>query len=200
MSSLGRRLPRARPPLARGSPWNKRNPRVLSFSPREPLPSGDQPGDMVVTELSEMKVVRALIRQLVPTGLCPPPPIVSRPQSSALFALFGTTRSLDELTPSFSTEKAGHLMDTALLDAEHQGEGHQRSRRYRCRARGPGFNQGSASRQRSPRLRAIVPITIGRRPRGLTRLCRSRSSLRIISCRSWSLPKPSTLRLSRMPS
>jgi hypothetical protein len=50
-------------------------------------PLGDQPGDMVVTELSVMKAVRALIRQLVPTGLCPPPPVVSRPRSTALFGV-----------------------------------------------------------------------------------------------------------------
>jgi hypothetical protein len=73
---------------------------------------------MVETELSEMKAVRALIRQLVPTGLFPPPPIVSHPQSSALFTLFGVldepkspgffaARGLDELLPSFSIEKAG---------------------------------------------------------------------------------------------
>jgi hypothetical protein len=30
-----------------------------------------------------MKAIRALIRQLVPSGLCPPPPVVSRPRSSA---------------------------------------------------------------------------------------------------------------------
>jgi hypothetical protein len=58
--------------------------------PSGATPLWDQPGhiDIVVTELSEMRAVRALIRQLVPTGLCPPLPIVSRPQSSALFALF----------------------------------------------------------------------------------------------------------------
>jgi hypothetical protein len=82
--------------------------------------------------------VRALIWQLIPTELCPPPPVVSRPQSSVLFTLFGisdepeapafiTARGLDELPPSFSTEKAGRLMDAALRDAERQGEGHQHS-------------------------------------------------------------------------
>jgi hypothetical protein len=120
-----------------GSLWIRRNLWVLLL-PSGATPLGDQPGDMVVTELSEMKAVRALIRQLIHTELYPLPPDVSRPRSSALFALFGVsdepgapafiaTRGLDELPPSFSTEKADRLMDTALWDAEHQEEGHQHS-------------------------------------------------------------------------
>jgi hypothetical protein len=110
--------------------------------PSRATPLGDQPGDTVVTELSEMKAIHALIWQLVPRGLCPPPPssLVLRalpffPSLASLFALFGvsdepeapafvTTSGLKELPPLFSTEKAGHLMDAALRDAVHQGEGH----------------------------------------------------------------------------
>jgi hypothetical protein len=80
--------------------------------------------------------MKAIIHQLVPTGLCAPPPVISRPQSSALFTLFAimeepeapafiAARDLDELPPSFSMEKAGRLMDAALQDAERQGEGLQ---------------------------------------------------------------------------
>jgi hypothetical protein len=58
-----------------------------SFDEEEPLdqeepeglllvPSGVPPsGDTVVTVLFEMKAVPALIRQLVPSGLCPAPPV-----------------------------------------------------------------------------------------------------------------------------
>jgi hypothetical protein len=108
--------------------------------PSGAIPLGDQPGDNVEIALSEMKAVCALIRQLIPTGLCPPLPVVSHPQSSALFALFGISvepeapalvaaRGLDELElpPSFAAEKAGRLMNTALRDAECHGEGHQHS-------------------------------------------------------------------------
>jgi hypothetical protein len=101
---------------------------------------------MVVTELSEMKAVRALIRQLVPSGLCPPPPVPSRPQSFALFGVldepespaFVAIRGLDERPPSFSMEKAGRLMDAALRDAEFQEEGHQRSAVPTLPSSGPG--------------------------------------------------------------
>jgi hypothetical protein len=110
--------------------------------------------------------------------------VLDEPEAPAFVA----ARGLDELPPSFSTEKADHLMDAALQDAERQGEGLQCSAVW----------LQSGKRFTSPRLRAIVPITIDRRPRGLTRLFRSRSSVRTISCRSWSLPKPSPRLLSRM--
>jgi hypothetical protein len=121
-------------PSGEGEPMEDEEPEGPLF-PLGAIPLGDQLGDIAVTELSEMKAVRALIRQLVPTGLCPPPPFVSRPQNSALFVFldepeapaFVAARGLDELPPSFSTEKAGRLMDAALRDAERQGEGHQRS-------------------------------------------------------------------------
>jgi hypothetical protein len=51
---------------------------------------------------------------------------------------FVAARGLDELAPSFSTEKAGRLMDAALRDAELQGEGHQRSAVLTLPSSGPG--------------------------------------------------------------
>jgi hypothetical protein len=74
------------------------------------------------------------------------------------------------------------------------------SRCYHRRDRGPGCNPGSASCRRFPRLWAIDQIIIGRRPRVPTQLFPFKSSVRTISCRSWSLQKPSPLLLSRMPS
>jgi hypothetical protein len=118
------------------------------FVPSGATPLGDQPGNSVVTELFEMKAIHALIWQLVPSRLCHPP-FVSHPQSSALYALFGirdepkfpafvAARGLDKLFPSFSTEKAGRLMDAALQDAERQGEGHQCSAVSTLSSSGPG--------------------------------------------------------------
>jgi hypothetical protein len=112
---------------------------------------------MVVTELSEMKAVHAVIRQLVPTGLCHPSPVVSRPQELVGVSdepeapAFIAARSLDVLPPpqSFSMEKAGRRMDAALWDAERQG-GAPALRGLDATVVGPGAWLQSGKRFMSP--------------------------------------------------
>jgi hypothetical protein len=107
-------------------------------------------------------------------------PLVLRAPPSSPFSAFWTnlrpwpSPPLAAWTNSPRPRLPRRRQAVTLRDAECQGEGHQRSRSYRRRARGPGFSLGSASRQRStsalPRLRTIVPITIGRRPKGYSGL------------------------------
>jgi hypothetical protein len=93
MSSLGWRLLSARPrPPARstsscgeGEPMEEEEPAGPLLLPWEPLPLGTNWG----TELSEMKAVSALIRQLVPSGLCLPP-LLSLVLRASPFSAFWT--------------------------------------------------------------------------------------------------------------